>query len=170
MEELFCSKCGAKINYRKAQELLKEYGYSFKYLREPLCAECLDDMIYNNEQGFLIIKCADCGCFFDPMEEMRILDRKVIEEGGNIPYEGVIYQEKKHLCAACASKYIHYDPAKARPHFYDGWDDDEDDDDEDYSERVPLHEAALYWLSSGFDPDEMYGYTEEELREELRNG
>ena len=47
-----------------------------------------------------------------------------------------------------------------------GWDDDEEDD-EDNSERLSADDAALIWLSHGKDEDYMFGYTEEELEENL---
>lgn len=41
---------------------------------------------------------------------------------------------------------------------------EEEDDDNEY---ISLQEAANIWLSSGFDEDSMFGYTEEELRSKL---
>ncbi|MBR6384772.1 MAG: hypothetical protein IKS03_01405 [Ruminococcus sp.] len=37
-------------------------------------------------------------------------------------------------------------------------------------ERLPLSEAALIWGSSGEDEDYTFGYSEEELRNELYGG
>jgi len=41
---------------------------------------------------------------------------------------------------------------------------DDDEDDDEMSERISVYDAADIWYSSGQDEDEMYGYTEEELR------
>ena len=41
---------------------------------------------------------------------------------------------------------------------------DDDDDYDDESESISVYDAAEIWYSSGQDEDEMYGYTEEELR------
>ena len=47
--------------------------------------------------------------------------------------------------------------------------DEYDDDDEDEGENWSVHDAALAWLSNGFDDDETdYGYTAEEMRDALR--
>ena len=40
-------------------------------------------------------------------------------------------------------------------------------EEEDDNEYISLQEAANIWLSSGFDEDSMFGYTEEELRSKL---
>ncbi len=43
-----------------------------------------------------------------------------------------------------------------------------DSDDED-SESLSVYDAALAWMSNGFDDDETdYGYTAEEMRDALR--
>ena len=38
---------------------------------------------------------------------------------------------------------------------------------DDSDERISVYDAAEIWRDSGMDEDEMYGYTEEELREAL---
>ena len=43
-------------------------------------------------------------------------------------------------------------------------DDDDDDYEDDDSERISVYDAADMWYSSGQEEDEMYGYSEEELR------
>ena len=44
-----------------------------------------------------------------------------------------------------------------------------DEDNDDNSERISVYEAAELWRDSGMDEDEMYGYSEEELREALNS-
>ncbi len=43
-----------------------------------------------------------------------------------------------------------------------------DDYMEDSTESYSVHDAALAWLSSGKDEDYMFGYTEEELENALK--
>lgn len=40
-------------------------------------------------------------------------------------------------------------------------------DDDDDSEGLSADDAALIWMSSGMDEDQMFGYSEKELREAL---
>lgn len=45
----------------------------------------------------------------------------------------------------------------------------DDDEDEEYGERLSVDDAALAWMSNGFDDDETdYGYTAEEMRDALK--
>ncbi len=46
---------------------------------------------------------------------------------------------------------------------------DEDDDDYGSDERLPVYEAALIWQSNGFDEDYTFGYSEEELKDALKD-
>ena len=50
----------------------------------------------------------------------------------------------------------------------DEWETD-DTENEDDGEAYSVYDAALAWLHSGCDEDYMFGYTEDELRDALRN-
>ena len=67
----------------------------------------------------------------------------------------------KPICADCVKEL--FEEGLQLWILKDDIDDDEDDD------RIPIEEAALYYLSSG-DPEDTYGYTQEELEEYLKNG
>lgn len=48
------------------------------------------------------------------------------------------------------------------------YDDYDNEDDEDCGEYISAYDAACIWVSRGCDEDDMFGYTEEELREALK--
>ena len=77
------------------------------------------------------------------------------------------------MCPTCGHRMRRYIDS------WGGWDgetyvcdycsgDEYDDDDDDDGEGLSVDEAAEIWLSSGMDEDQMFGYTEEELRDALR--
>lgn len=61
------------------------------------------------------------------------------------------------LCANCLREIFN--------DYYDHFDNIDDAEENEF----PIEEAALYYLSSG-DPEDTYGYTQEELEEYLKNG
>lgn len=46
---------------------------------------------------------------------------------------------------------------------------DDEYEESDDSERLSVYEAALIWMCRGFDEDDMFGYTAEELKVSLRD-
>lgn len=95
-----CFRCLESVNKRETTKVLKPYGYTFDYLKEPICADCAKYILENRVRGWFL---------------------------------------------------------------------DEVDDDDDEEPSLPIEEAALYYLSSG-DPEDTYGYTQEELEEYLKHG
>lgn len=82
--------------------------------------------------------------------------QKVLEEYG-YTFDNLY----KPICAECAKDLLDQG-------LY-SWIMKDDLDDEDDEDRIPIEEAALYYLSSG-DPEDTYGYTQEELEDYLKNG
>jgi hypothetical protein len=77
----------------------------------------------------------------------------------------------KKKCIFCGEKVeiseVYWDCPYCGNTNYDDCDDVEEDD-EDCGEYISVYDAANIWMSRGCDEDDMFGYTEEELREALK--
>ena len=71
-------------------------------------------------------------------------------------------------CPLCGRKMKKIDGEYVCPYCQNDDDLDEEDEDEDIGDNLSVYDAALIWLSNGYDEDYMFGYTEEELEEALR--
>ncbi len=141
-----------KLITKKVDKELRLYGFSFESLNEPVCNNCLDN-------GKATVTCSECGCSFNPIGAGFSLDLDIMVYGGDRPYKSVLTQENKCLCENCARKYVRFKIEPVDHSQYKGV-----PANYDVPECVSIDDAARYWVCSGYDPDETYGYTEKQLR------
>ena len=72
-------------------------------------------------------------------------------------------------CPNCGAFPLEYNPTTETYHCNDCNSDFDEDELDNCDERLSVYDAADIWMSSGFDEDQMFGYTVEELEKALKS-
>jgi len=151
-----CEECGTTYDIDCVfEDLSDDYGSILGVIHfdKQLCYECAKEAF---EHGEYYANCDECGKRFYMKDAEEVFENECpdyhLEATSILDFCDLI------LCSDCAVERLRkwYDEMNQQGAF-----------DEESDERISVYDAALIWASNGKDEDYTFGYTEEELEEQL---